>query len=95
LHYALIAHDKPNALQRRLDTRPDHLKHLESLGDKLVLAGPFLDEQGNMVGSIVIVEADSLVEAEAALREDPFVINGVFDSMTIKPFRIGINNTKK
>jgi len=95
LQYALIAYDKPNALQRRLDVRPDHLKHLESLGDRLVLAGPFLDEQGNMVGSIVVVEADSLAEAEAALREDPFVLNGVFDSMTIKPFRIGINNTKK
>jgi uncharacterized protein YciI len=95
LQYALVAYDKPNALQRRLDVRPDHLKHLESLGDKLVLAGPFLDEQGNMVGSIVVVEADSLAEAEAALRSDPFVLNGVFDSMTIKPFRIGINNTKK
>lgn len=95
MQYALVAYDKPNALQRRLDVRPDHLKHLESLGDKLVLAGPFLDEQGNMVGSIVVVEADSLAEAEAALRSDPFVLNGVFDSMTIKPFRIGINNTKK
>jgi uncharacterized protein len=95
LQYALIAYDKPNALQRRLDVRPDHLKHLEALGDRLVLAGPFLDEQGNMVGSIVVIEADSLPEAETTLREDPFVINGVFDSMTIKPFRIGINNTKK
>lgn len=95
MQYALIAYDKPNALQRRLDVRPDHLKHLEALGDRLVLAGPFLDEQGNMVGSIVVIEADSLPEAEATLREDPFVINGVFDSMTIKPFRIGINNTKK
>lgn len=95
MQYALIAYDKPHALQRRLDVRPDHLKHLESLGDRLVLAGPFLDEQGNMVGSIVVIEADSLAEAEASLREDPFVLNGVFDSVTIKPFRIGINNTKK
>lgn len=95
MQYALVAYDKPNALQRRLDVRPDHLKFLEGLGERLLLAGPFLDEAGNMAGSIVIIEADSLGEAEATFREDPFYINGVFDSVTIKPYRIGINNTKK
>lgn len=95
MHFALVAYDKPNAPNRRLDARPEHLKYLESLGDKLLLAGPFLDEQGGMVGSIVIIEAENMAEAETTFRADPFYINGVFDSITIKPYRIGINNTKK
>ena len=52
--FALIADDKPEGLAARMAVRPEHLKHLEALGDKLKLAGPFLDQQGNMVGSIVL-----------------------------------------
>ena len=48
--YALIGYDKPNGLAQRMEHRPDHLAHLDSLGDKLVLAGPFLDAKGDMNG---------------------------------------------
>ncbi|MDB5538658.1 MAG: YciL protein [Devosia sp.] len=95
MHYAIVAYDKPNGLAHRLAVRPDHLKHLETLGDRLVLAGPFLDSNGDMVGSFMVIEAESLEDAEATFGSDPFVINGVFDSITIKPWRLGINNTSK
>ena len=93
--YALVAHDKPNNVAYRMEVRPDHLKHLDSLGDQLVLAGPFLDEQGNMVGSIVVIEAADLEAAKASFARDPFVVRGVFDSITIKPWKIGVNKTNK
>lgn len=92
--FALIAYDRPGAVARRIELRPDHLKHLDALGDKLVLAGPFLDEAENMVGSIVVVEAESLDAARAIYARDPFMTGGLFDSVTIKPWRIGINKTK-
>ena len=66
--YALVGYDKPNGLSHRMDVRPDHLAHLESLGQKCVLAGPFLDAEGNMNGSFVVVEADSQADAEAFAR---------------------------
>ena len=44
--------------------RPEHLKHLDALGDKLILAGPFLNEKEEGVGSIVVIEAASLDEAQ-------------------------------
>lgn len=90
----MIAYDRPNGLKRRMDARPEHLKHLQDLGDQLSLAGAFLDDEGNMVGSIVLIEASSQEEAEAKFDTDPYVVNGVFDSMTVKPFRIAINKTK-
>lgn len=95
MHYAIVAYDKPNGLAHRMEVRPDHLKHLDSLGDRLVLAGPFLDDKGDMVGSFMVIEAQSLADAEATFGRDPFVKHGVFDSITIKPWRLGINNTKK
>ena len=43
--YAMIAKDAPGALQKRLDTRPVHLDHLNSLGKKLVFAGALLNAE--------------------------------------------------
>jgi uncharacterized protein YciI len=41
--YALICTDKPNSLAIRKAKRPEHLAYLQSLGDGLVLAGPFTE----------------------------------------------------
>lgn len=93
--FALIAHDKPGHLSLRQARRPEHLKHLESLGDRLILAGPFLDDNGDMTGSIVVIEAESYDAAKAEFERDPFMLAGLFDSVTIKRWHLGINNSKK
>jgi len=91
--YAMIAKDAPGALQTRLDTRPVHLDHLNSLGKKLVFAGALLDADEKPEGSIVIFEADSLQEAEQMAAADPFVSAGVFASHEVKRWRVAINTT--
>lgn len=93
--YALIADDRPDGLADRLAIRPEHMTHLESLGDKLVLAGPFLDQKGEPNGSIVIIEAASQGEAETLFRRDPFIAKGVFGAYQVRPWRLTINNTQK
>ena len=69
--FALIAYDKPNGLPDRLRIRPSHLEHLERLGDRLKLAGPFLDPAGEPNGSIVIIEAENQGRGRAAVRARP------------------------
>ena len=91
--FAIVAYDKPNGLAHRMEVRPDHLAHLDSLGDTLVLAGPFLDAKGDMNGSFMVIEAESQAEAEAVFAKDPFVSRGVFGSIEIRPWKIGINRT--
>ena len=92
--FALVAHDRPNSVDRRMAIRPEHLKHLESLGDALVLAGPFLNDKDEGVGSIVVIEAASLGDARELFARDPFMRENLFDQVTIKPWRLGINKTK-
>jgi len=92
--FALVAYDRPNAVARRLELRPDHLKHLDTLGDTLLLAGPFLADNGDMVGSIVVIEAETLDAAREIFARDPFMVGNLFDSVTIKPWRLGKNNIK-
>lgn len=93
--FAIVAYDKPNGLAHRMEVRPDHLKHLDALGDRLILAGPFLDAKGDMNGSFMVIEADSQADAEATFAKDPFVARGVFGSMEIRPWKIGVNRTNK
>ena len=88
--FAMIAHDRPNSVARRMEMRPEHLKHLEALGDALKLAGPFLDDAGNMVGTIMVIEAATLEEAREIYGRDPFMQNHLFDSVTIKPWKLTV-----
>lgn len=93
--YAMIAKDKANGLEHRLAVRPEHLKHLETLGQRLVMAGPFQTEEGNAMGSWVVIEAANLAEATKLFEADPFVVRGVFQSHEITRWSWGINNPDK
>ena len=64
---ALIARDKPGALQIRLDTRDAHVAYLKS-SDAVTQAGPLLDAEGRMCGSLIVLEVADMAEAEAFLR---------------------------
>jgi len=91
--FALICTDKPGGLAIRKANRPEHLAYLESLGDTLVFAGPFTEEDGQtMNGSLIVVQADSLREARAVADGDPFAKAGLFESVEIRPWLWTIDN---
>ncbi len=79
--YAVIGRDKPGHLQTRLDTRAAHLAHIERTGI-VRMAGPLL-EGGQMCGSLIVLEADSLAEAEAWAAGDPYRAAGLFETVTV------------
>ncbi|WP_108461711.1 YciI family protein [Devosia naphthalenivorans] len=90
--YAMIAKDKPATSDKRLAVRPVHLQHLDSLGQQLRLAGALLDEAGTPEGSLVVVEAESIDAAKAIFNADPFVSEGIFESIEIKPWRLAYDH---
>jgi uncharacterized protein YciI len=93
--YALIAKDKPNGTEHRLAVRPVHLKHLESLGSKVIFAGAFQTEEAKPTGSLVVIEAPNLAEATSLFEADPFVEQGVFGSYEITRWNWAVNNPDK
>jgi hypothetical protein len=80
--------DKPNALDQRMAVREAHLAHMHAQGDKVKLGGPYLDENGQMCGSLIIVEAESLDAAQAFHAADPYKLAGIFETSTITPWRL-------
>lgn len=93
--YAIIGHDGPDSLPRRQLARPAHLARAEALQreGRLILAGPFpaLDTPdpgpAGFTGSLIVAEFDSLAAAEAWIAEDPYVTEGVFTRVDVRPFR--------
>ena len=86
--FAIICTDKPEeGLALRKANREKHLGWLDSLGDTLKAAGPFIDDEGKPAGSLIIIEADSRKAAEALAAQDPYRQAGVFESVEIRPWK--------
>jgi hypothetical protein len=83
--FVIIGKDGPDGQQKRPLYRPAHLQRLEALSAKgqLLLAGPFTDKSG----SLIIIEADSITDAEAFAKEDPYTLNEVFTHIEVHPFQ--------
>jgi hypothetical protein len=83
--YVIIGHDAPDARDKRPEVRPAHLQHLDPLAraGRIRIAGPLLDRSG----SLIVLEAASLAEAWAIVARDPYVTEGIFNRVEVKPFQ--------
>ena len=90
--YAVICTDKPDHLQVRMDNRPEHLKFLAALGDKLKFAGPFLGVDEKPTGSLLMLEAESLEAATALAAEDPYAKAALFSHVAVARWNWTVNN---
>ena len=82
MRFALVARDKPGHLQTRLDNRAVHLEYLKS-SDQVEMAGPFLDDDGNMCGSLVVLNFDTIEQAHEWAANDPYAKAGLFETASI------------
>lgn len=93
--YAIIGEDVPDSLEKRAAARPAHLERVQRLvaEGRLVLAGPFpaIDSAdpgpAGMTGSLIVGEFESLDAARAWIDADPYVTEGVFARVTVRPFK--------
>lgn len=93
--YVIIGDDTANSLPARLAARPAHLERLHALRDagRLLVAGPNpaidTNDPGDagFTGSIIIAEFDSLEAAQSWADADPYRAAGVYQRVTVKPFK--------
>lgn len=83
--------DDTSALSRRLAAREAHL----STGDRLkaeghlLFATAILNDEGGMIGSVLIFDFPSRDELDACLRNEPYVTGDVWKRIEIHPCRVG------
>ena len=93
--YAIMSTDIENSLSRRVEARPDHLARLELLQNegRLILAGPHpcIDSndpgEAGFSGSLVVAEFETLSDAQDWADQDPYIKAGVYEKVTVKPFK--------
>lgn len=93
--YAIIAEDKSGTLAQRLEARPAHIARLQQLQaeGRLLVAGPHpaIDSENpgeaGFSGSLIIAEFASLTAAQAWAADDPYIAAGVYQHVTVKPFK--------
>jgi len=83
--FAVICRDNPGALQTRLDTREAHLAHIRDSGI-VAMAGPLI-EDGEMRGSLVILDCADLGAAEAWAEADPYRAAGLFRDVQVTEWK--------
>ena len=85
--FSVIRIDKLNSVALRQSTRPKHLVYLERVMPCITTGGALLDDQGQQIGSILIIDVADRAAAEEFAATDPFVPAGLFASTHIAPFR--------
>ncbi len=92
MHFLLYCTDKPDSVGLRQANREAHLAHVADSKLPIKVGGPYLDEDGTMIGSLIIVEADSKAEVEEWAASDPYAKAGLFANVDIHPFNWLINS---
>jgi len=91
MQFLLIAYDGTDegALDRRMKVRPEHLRKtavLKKTGEFL-FGGAILDDDGKMIGSMIVYEFPDRQALDDKLKDEPYMTEGVWQKVDIKPFR--------
>jgi hypothetical protein len=84
---AVICHDGPESQAARKAAAPQHLRYVETILDRLALAGPLFSDDGErMIGSVYVFKTRSVEEARRWLEADPYFMAGFWNSIEYRPF---------
>jgi len=90
--YALMCFDKPNSLALRMANREAHLAYVREHREGIKAAGPYLDEAGDMAGSMFLIETDDIETVRALTADDPYALAGLFERVEIRQWRVTVGS---
>lgn len=93
--YMIYSEDVENSLPLRAKARPAHIERLQVLKNegRLIMAGPLPAIDANdpaeagFTGSLIVAEFESLEVAKAWADADPYIEAGVYQNVTVKPYK--------
>jgi hypothetical protein len=92
MQFLLVAFDGTDseALERRMKVRSGHLEMIAVLKKKgeFLLGGAILDDNGKMIGSMIVYEFPDRTALDESLKKEPYIVNGVWKQIEIRPYRL-------
>ncbi|MEO6316413.1 MAG: YciI family protein [Chitinophagaceae bacterium] len=90
--YVIIARDgtDEDAPRRRMDIRPVHLAGAAKLkaSNNFVSGGAMLNEEGQMEGSVMIVQFETEDQFQKWYAAEPYITGGVWKNIELKRFKV-------
>jgi uncharacterized protein YciI len=94
MQFLVVAKDGTDegALERRHRTRPTHLDSIGPLVESgnVLVGGAMLNDAGDMIGSMLLVEFPDREGVDEWLFGDPYVTDGVWQDIEVHPFRTAV-----
>lgn len=90
--FVISCTDHEGTLEKRLAVRPQHLARLEQLDaeGRLIVAGAMPKDRNDLAagfyGSTMILDFESREALDAWLEEEPFLKEGIYAHIDVKPF---------
>ena len=92
MQFLVIGYDGKDdkAMDRRMAAREDHLAGVLKMKEegKAVFGIAILDEQGKMIGSVMVMDFPSRTELDAWLKIEPYVRENVWLTIDILPAQV-------
>ncbi|MDR5804746.1 YciI family protein [Caballeronia sp. LZ001] len=87
MHFVIYCQDDPATPNAREENYPAHRAHLAAATVKLLVAGPYTEVNSDKkIGSMLVVEADSIEAVRDFAQRDPFFVNRVWNNVQIHPY---------
>lgn len=85
--YVIYCKDNPSTPTKREEFYDAHRAYLKSASIKILMAGPYTSADGDKkIGSMLVVEAETLKQVEEFQQSDPFALNGVWNEVSVNPY---------
>lgn len=95
MQFLVKAYDGPDMLEKRMEVRPRHLEGMKALSKQIICAGGLLDEEGRMKGSALVMEFPNKAALEEYLKNEPYVVEGVWQKIEVEPMNVVLVNGEK
>jgi uncharacterized protein YciI len=95
MQFLIKAFDGEGMLEKRMEVRPRHLEGMKALGRQIICAGGLLDDEGKMKGSALVMEFESRAALEEYLKNEPYVVEGVWQEVEVEMMNVVLVNGEK
>ena len=90
MQFVIKAYDGEGMLDKRMEVRPRHFEGMEKMKEHTLCAGGMLDEDGKMIGSLLVMEFQTREELNEYLANEPYVVENVWERIEVERMNVVI-----
>lgn len=88
--FVVIAKDQPDALERRMAAREEHLAKVSQAAERgeEIIGGAMVDDEGKMCGSVMVFDVASRERLDELIANDAYTKQQVWGEVTVMSYKM-------